>query len=699
MTVYTVDSSPVTAKSPLPRIPGYRLTAQLYEGSHTVIYQAIQTSTQRPVVIKRPRQKEIGLGEMTKFRNQYAITRNLNIPGVIQFYELTQHDNQPMLIMEDFGGIPLSQYTGLQTAQQRQKTTHTGTGHRARINLHRFLTIAVQIARTLQEIHQHSIIHKDIKPDNILIHPESGRVKIIDFSLASKLPREHQKIQPPQSLEGTLAYIAPEQTGRMNRGIDYRSDFYALGATFYELLTSQLPFQANDPLELIHCHIARQPRPIRAFNSEIPEPTAALVSKLMAKNAEDRYQSAAALAYDLETFLQAWQETGTIPTLSLGENDREPQFLIPEKLYGREQAVQTLMSAFIRVAAGATELVLVKGCSGIGKTAVVKEVHKPIVVKRGYFVSGKFDQFNRNIPFSALAHAFQGLIAQILKEQKDRLIQWKKTILAAVGDRAQVIIEVIPHLKDILGPQPAVPSLSGTAAQTRFNQVFRQFIQVFTRAAHPLVVFLDDLQWADAASLQLLKILAGEPTGHLLLLGAYRDNEVFPAHPLMQTVDALAQTETVMHTLTLPPLPAATINQLTADTLRCSEALAWPLTQFIYRQAEGNPFFTTQCLKTLHGKGLITFDETVQAWEYDQEQVSQYTLTDDVVALMAQRLEQLEPTTQQVLKLAACIGNQFDLYTLSIVCEQSHTETAIALWPALEAGMILPEGMGGKLER
>ena len=368
-------------------------------------------------------------------------------------------------------------------------------------------------------------MHKDIKPANILIHPETKQVKLIDFSIASLLPKETQEIQSPNILEGTLAYLAPEQTGRMNRGIDYRADFYALGVTLYQLLTGQLPFPSNDPLELMHCHIAKLPLPANQVNPDLPEQVAAIVAKLMAKNAEDRYQSALGIKHDLTHCLTQWQETDTITAFALGSRDLSDRFLIPEKLYGRETEVQTLLDAFDRVAAGASELMLVAGLSGIGKTAVVNEVHKPITRQQGYFIKGKFDQFNRNIPFSAFVQALQDLMGQLLSESDEQLAQWKAQILAVVGENGQALIEVIPELEQIIGKQPPVPELSGSAAQNRFNLLFQKFIELFTTAEHPLVIFLDDLQWSDSASLQLLKLLMND-NGYLLVLGAYRDNEV-----------------------------------------------------------------------------------------------------------------------------------------------------------------------------
>ncbi|MEG4133329.1 serine/threonine-protein kinase PknK, partial [Microcoleus sp. Pol1B3] len=655
------------------RISGYDLVEQLYCGSRTIVYRAIRETDRLPVVIKLLNRDYPSFSELLQFRNQYTIAKNLSLPGVIKPYNLESYRHSYALVMEDFGGISLRDY-----AQERKLT------------LAEILEIAIQITDILDGLYRNRVIHKDIKPANVLIHPDTKQIKLIDFSIASLLPRETQEIQNPNVLEGTLAYISPEQTGRMNRGIDYRTDFYSLGATLYELLTGKLPFECDDPMELVHCHIAKKPP---AINSQkIPQVVSDLVMKLMAKNAEKRYQSAWGLKHDLEKCLQQCQETGKIETFELGKRDICDRFLIPEKLYGRETEVQTLLNAFDRVANGTSELMLVAGFSGIGKTAVVNEVHKPIVRQRGYFIKGKFDQFNRNIPFSAFVQAFRDLMAQLLSESDAKIQEWKTKILEALGDSGQVIIEVIPELERIIGTQPPAPELSGVAAQNLFNLLFHKFIAVFTTKEHPLVIFLDDLQWADSASLKLMQLLVNESQlGYLLLLGAYRDNEVSPSHPLMLTLDEVRKAGTTLNTITLAPLGLLSLNQLVADTLVCEPNLAQPLTELVYQKTQGNPFFSTQFLKALHQDELITFEIQSGHWQCDISKVREAALTDDVVLFMAQQLQKMPATTQEVLKLAACIGNQFDLATLAIVAESSETETATALWKALQEELIIPQ--------
>ncbi|MEO0806106.1 MAG: AAA family ATPase, partial [Cyanobacteria bacterium J06643_4] len=672
-----------------PHISGYTLTERLYEGSRTAVYRAV-SAEQQPVVIKVMRQSHPDFRELVHFRNQYAITHNLSIPGVVRPVSLEPWQNGYALVMEDFGGQSLQQYTTDQS-----------------LSLIEILGIAVQMADILHALNQHHVVHKDIKPANILIQPDSKRIQLVDFSIATLLPRETQEIKNPNVLEGTLAYLAPEQTGRMNRGIDYRTDFYGLGVTLYKLLTSQRPFSATNPLELIHCHIAKPPVPVHKVNTTVAKMVSQIVLKLMAKNAEDRYQSALGLKHDLLYCLQSLKEVGEISEFKLGQRDVCDRFLIPDKLYGRDAEVQQLLSAFERASQGQAEMMLVAGFSGIGKTAVINEVHKPITRQHGYFIKGKFDQFNRNIPFSAFVQAFRSLMGQLLSESDQALAQWKTQILAAVGDQGKVIINVIPELERIIGPQPAVAELSGSAAQNRFNLLFDKFVQVFTRKDHPLVIFLDDLQWADAASLNLLKLLmnrtesnpesgsesgagSGADSGALLALGAYRDNEVFPAHPLTLTLDEVRAQGSTLNTLTLEPLSETDLTQLVADTLMCKAEMAMPLSQLIAQKTQGNPFFATQFLTGLYEDGYIAFDAELGYWQCDLSQVRQLALTDDVVEFMVTRLQKLPEATQTVLKLAACIGNQFDLATLAIVCNIDQDEVASHLWDSLQEGFVVP---------
>ncbi|MGL6136552.1 MAG: ATP-binding protein, partial [Planktothrix sp.] len=668
---------------------GYQILEELYGGTHTRVYRGIRTLDQVSVVIKILRNSYPNFDELVQFRNQYTIAKNLDFPGIIKPLELQNYENRYALIMEDFGGISLYKYLKITSAKN--------TPYKS-LPLAEFLEIMIQLTEIINYLHQNRVIHKDIKPANILINPDTKQVKLIDFSISSLLPRETPEIQNPNILEGTLPYISPEQTGRMNRGIDYRSDFYSLGVTCYQLLTGKLPFQSSDIMELVHCHLAKQAIPIHHVNLNIPIILSEIINKLMAKNAEDRYQSALGIQYDLEQCLTQLQTTGKIEYFEISQQDISDQFIIPEKLYGRAQEVKQLLNAFDRVNLQGTEMMLVGGFSGIGKTAVINEVHKPIVRQRGYFIKGKYDQFNRNIPFSAFVQAFRDLMEQLLSESDDQIQTWKTKILAAVGESGQVLSDVIPELEQIIGKQPPAIELSGNAAQNRFNLLFQKFVQVFTQKEHPLVLFLDDLQWSDSASLNLLKLLMQDSLGYLLILGAYRDNEVSPVHPFILTINEILKTGAIVNTITLPPLTRSDLNQLVADTLNYQPDLVESLTQLVYQKTQGNPFFATQFLKSLYEDKLIQFDSSqflkngskLGGWQCDMAQIEALSLTDDVVEFMALQLQKLPIETQNILKLAACIGAEFDLNTLVIISEKSAEITATTLWTALQKGLVIP---------
>ncbi|GAB1541621.1 AAA family ATPase [Scytonema sp. NUACC21] len=664
-------------------ISGYKILENLKIGANTMIYRGIRNSDKQGVIIKAITNQYPTLEQISCLKHEYEITNKLNFEGIVKAYTLVNYSNKCALILEDFGGITLSQW--LQSSQ---------------IELMDFFKIALQIITILKDIHQNKVIHKDLNPDNIIINPKTSQIKITGFSIASHLSSENQKIcLAPNLLEGTLAYMSPEQTGRMNRAIDYRADFYSLGITFYQILTGELPFPAKDPLELVHCHIAKQPIPPHLLNPEIPLAISDIVMKLLIKTAEDRYQSAIGLKYDLEYCWQQLQNTGQITNFIAGQQDFSQQFQIPQKLYGREIEVRQLLDAFEQVSQGGSATILVCGYSGVGKSSLVNEIHKPILRQRGYFITGKFDQYKRNIPYASLIQAFQDLIRQFLTESSQQIEEWKTKILDALGINGQVIIDVIPEVELIVGKQPDLPILGVTESQFRFNMVFKKFIHVFMQKLHPLVLFLDDLQWADLASLNLIKLLMTDPESqYLLMIGAYRDNEVNAAHPLMMTLDEMTKADAIVKTIKLQPLNINHVNQLLADTLNSELTTVQPLAKLLFNKTVGNPFFLAQLLKSLYQENLLLYSlcqsqsegRILGKWHWDIDTIQNVDITDNVVELMIGKIKKLNNNSQNVLKLAACIGNKFDSSILSIVNEKSLSKTANELWEALREELILP---------
>jgi predicted ATPase/signal transduction histidine kinase len=540
------------------------------------------------------------------------------------------------------------------------------------------------------DIHQQGIVHKDLKPENILVNRTTGEVKITDFGLASRIPREQPTAGPPRLIEGSLPYLSPEQTGRTNRAIDGRADLYSLGVTFYQMLTGQLPFEAHDPVEWVHCHVARAPPSPREVVPEVPETIARIVLKLLSKMPEDRYQSARGLRLDLERCLAQWSRSGRIEPFAPGERDVSDRLQIPQKLYGREAEIDLLLQAFGRaVAAGAAELLLVSGYSGIGKSALVHELHKSIVRERAFFLAGKFDQYKRDIPYATLVQAFRELVLEILTESEPRIAAWRQRLLGALGINAQLIVDVIPQVELVIGRQRPVPELPPAEAQNRFRTVLRHFIGVFAEKEHPLVLFLDDLQWADSASLGLVKeLVAHSEMRHLLIVGAYRDNEVTPSHPLMLTLDDARKAGARVSSIVLGPIPPEHLAAFIRDALHCRRDEAAPLSDLVNEKTAGNPFFAIQFLTTLYEERLIEFDGRVGAFRWDIARIRAENFTDNVVDLMVGKLRRLPATTQEALKQLACLGNNAEVALLTMVRGGSEQDTHADLWEAIRAGLI-----------
>jgi len=604
--------------------------------------------------------------------HEYELKDYLDAEWALRPVELVREHGQTSLFVEFSGGIPLDRLV------------------RQPMEIERFLRLAPAMASALGQLHRRGLIHKDIKPSNVIVDCATERVWLTGFGIASRLPRERQSLEPPEFIAGTLAYMAPEQTGRVNRSIDSRSDLYSLGVTFYEMLTGSLPFTASEPMEWVHCHIARQPTHPSERLANIPTAVSAIAMKMLAKTVEDRYQTAAGVESDLRRCLSEWNAHGRIHDFVLGDHDAPDRLMIPEKLYGRRSEVDTLLRAFDRIVAGSrSELVLVSGYSGVGKSAVVNELQKPLVPSRGLFASGKFDQYKRDIPYATLAQAFRGLIRPLLSKSDYHLSRWRDALREALDPNGLLMIELVPELTHIIGEQPPVPELPPQDAQARFQMVLRRFIGVFARSEHPLALFLDDLQWLDAATLDLLEdLLTDSDLKHLLLIGAYRDNEVTATHPLVRKLDAIREGGAALQEIVLAPLVRDDLTQLLADALHCEPEHVGSLAQLIDEKTSGNPFFAIQFISTLADEGVLAFDYGEGRWSWDLSLIHAKGYTDNVVELMVGKLSRLPVATQEALRQFACLGNSAEFDLLRMVCQEPIEALHDHLWEAVRAGLI-----------
>jgi PAS domain S-box-containing protein len=583
-----------------------------------------------------------------------------------------QHEGRSVLVLEDPGGEPLDQLVGTP------------------MEMGQFLRVAISLSQAVRQLHGRGLVHKDLKPANVMIEPSTGQVWLTGFGIASRLPRERQLAEPPEFIAGTLPYMAPEQTGRMNRSIDSRSDLYALGVMLYEMLTGTLPFTASEPIEWVHCHIARQPMAPSERRKDVPRTVSGIIAKLLAKTAEERYQTSAGLESDLRRCLEDWDFEHLIDDFPLGDHDTPDRLLIPEKLYGREREVEILLASFERVVqSGTPELVLVSGYSGIGKSSVVNELHKALVPPRGLFASGKFDQYKRDVPYSTLAQAFQSLIRALLAKSEGELNSWREALCEALGTNGLLIVDLVPELKLIIGDQPPVADLEPQDAQRRFQLVFRRFIGVFARPEHPLALFLDDLQWLDAATLNLLgDLLTRSDLQHLMLIGAYRDNEVDAMHPLVRKLEAVKNAGARIENIKLAPFSGEHLTQLIADTLRCQPERATPLAHLVLEKSGGNPFFALQFLSSLAEEGLLTFNHHAARWDWDLNRIHAKGYTENVVDLMVGKLTRLPFETQAALRHLACLGVA-KTSILALVHGTLEEEIHSDLWEAVRLELVV----------
>ncbi|MFA6292585.1 MAG: AAA family ATPase [Victivallales bacterium] len=654
-------------------IHGYSISEKIYQGRDSDIYKAVRKDGNVPVVIKVLSREYPSQEEIARFRREYETTRSLaDIKSAIQVYDLIECGNSLAMILEDFGGQSLKDLI----SQNRLATVKE------------FLIIAIKIAQALQEIHSVGIVHLDINPANILYNDTTGQIKIIDFGISIIRTKEVMTFRNSGVIEGTLAYISPEQTGRMNRQVDWRTDFYSLGATFYKMLTGRTLFESADTLELVHAHIARKPVLPHEIDQHIPKVISSITMKLLSKNVEDRYQSAEGIKTDLAQCLKRLEETGIIKDFPIGFKDISERFILPSKLYGRENEITTLVAILDRVSTGRKEMVLVSGAPGIGKTSVIREFHWHIVQKRSWFISSKFDQFVRNIPYSAIIGAFKELIHQLLSESDENLTAWREEIQTALSPNCQIMVDLIPELELIIGPQPPVSVLGAKESQNRFKIVFYDFIMLFCKREHPLVIFLDDMQWADMPSLGLIETIMSIEDRALMLICAYRDHEVNDSHPFTAAVRQIPGE--FISRLHLNALGSDHIAGMVFDIVKNNRDEIEPLAALIHKKTAGNPFFAGEFLKTLNSEKLLTFDVRDYKWRWDLEHIREKGFTDNVVDLVIGNIGKFAQKTQLLLKYSSMLGNIFDLEKLSILSEASREDVFKGLNEAIHEGFVIP---------
>jgi len=652
----------MTQVSSIPILDDFKDTVKIYETDNVLVYRGVRKIDSKPVILKTLKSLPPKPEQIEAFKHEYSLLQHLKgVKGVNQAYDLLTHPNLT-LVEEDNGAISLKDYLKIHDLSQEE-----------------FLKIAIQIVDVIANLHAHQVIHKDLNPSNLIINPSTKEIRIIDFSLASQLNEEAQEEINPHLVLGTIAYLAPERTGRMNRPADYRSDFYSLGVTCFEMLTKRLPFESKDPLEIIHDHIAKLPPAI----PHVSTPLAQIVHKLMAKNPDDRYASSMGIKADLVRCLES-------DDFEIGRQDVMDHFHISHKLYGREEQKRMIFESYHRVSQGEKLLVLISGYSGIGKTSLVHEVYLPMTQDRGIFISGKFDQLQRNIAYSGFIQAFHQLIHQLLSETEENLARFRREIKDALGASSQAIIEVIPDLELIIGKQPPVPTLTPQQAQNRFIYAFKNFVNIFSKAGHPLVIFLDDLQWADAGSLQIIQALLTDTSlKNLFFIGAYRDNEVDDNHPLILTVKSIKKTGLGVQNIVLTPLSKQNVYELVTDSFKPQIIDPNALVNALYEKTAGNPFFIIAFIKLLYREHIFFFNYQKIAWEVKVDSIKNLGITDNVVDLMIQNIQQLSIETQELLKQAACIGYTFDLKTLKVVSELDPEKITMQLWEALQKGLIV----------
>jgi PAS domain S-box-containing protein len=656
--------------------PGYQVLETLYESPRTVVHRALRESDETSVILKQLKALRPSQHDLVQYRHEYEVAHGLQGSGIIGVLDLIDHLHRLILVEEDFGGRPISSLIA-----------------DGGLELQEFLELAILTTEAVAQLHGQGVVHKDVTPANILWNRELEQLKLIDFGLATRHQGQRPRDPKTDDVEGTLAYMSPEQTGRTSRLIDYRTDFYSLGATFYQMATGHLPFDAGDAAEWVHCHLARQPVPAQRRRADLPPVVAEIIERLMAKSPEERYQSAHGLQVDLERCLELWRTTGDIASFELGSRDAPATLQISRKLYGRDEELETLRDRFENACQGQAGLVLVSGPGGVGKSALVAELQGSITAQSGWFVSGKFAPGRHAVPYSAFSAGFERLISQLLAQTATDVGRWRARLEETLGDDAGLLVQLMPGLRTLLGASVAPKVLDPTEASHRFRRALRRFVGGLCQPGRPMTLFLDDLQWADAPSLQLLETLIFDPElTELLVIGTYRSEEVGPAHPLTGVMESATSEGVRLDHLCLAPLGREHVHELLVDTLRCAPERAIEFAELVHRKTSGNPFFVSSFLERLVHDALLWFDSEQGRWCWDQAEIEAAGITENVVELVVARLGRLPEASLDPLRYAALLGTPFELDALALVCEMSAPEVFALLQPSLDQGVLQRHG-------
>ncbi|MEN8905938.1 MAG: AAA family ATPase, partial [Clostridiales bacterium] len=614
------------------------------------------------------------LEDIEKLRSEFFINDILSNDSIIKVEEIVEEKEKYFLVLEHFEGELLSNYIKKRI-----------------LNLKQFLMMAIKIVDALGVIHKSNVIHKDINPNNIVFNSEICEIKITGFDISS-LFTEYENIEKLNKIEGTLPYISPEQTGRLNMRIDYRTDYYSLGIVFFEMLTGILPYKFVDELELINCHLAKKPIKLTETREDIPSILEKIIFKLMEKNPEDRYQSIYGLKNDLEKCILDLSQTGKIEDFIIGTKDISNVFLISQHLYGRESEKNRLKSAFSNTIGKKGNLIVVSGSTGIGKSVLVNEIKKMVVENEGYFISGKYEQNKNNEPYFAIVNSFNSLINQVLLENEEHINLWKKKISNSIGKNASIIVEMIPKLELLIGKQNTFFEVSVSEAQNRFNNTYKKFINACATEKNPLVIFLDDVQWSDSSSLKLIDtVLQDNKIKNILFIVSYRDDEVDEQHENYELINKLVNSDYVSEKINLEKLNLNDIKEFVKDMMQLSNEDTEILAKISFNKTKGNPFFIKQFFKSIYKNNLIWFDKDSMKWNFDKNSIISHYETENVIQLMEKRIEKLSIKTKKVLEVASCIGTQFS-FKILLKLISNRKEITLSLLEAVNEEVIIPLG-------